>query len=92
MAPGLGVVWPTKKPRDAARESTAELTRTLPRYRLENPEPRVVCTAILATLRRSVTATSVGVPEAAIVLVAAPVITKPPGRRAAEDTFVKVPL
>ena len=86
MVPPKYGVW------DAAREILAELTFILPGYLEAKSAEREDWMAILATSRFSVMATSVACPAAATVLVAVPLIRKPPERLAAADTSAKVPL
>lgn len=85
MVPPKYGVW------DAAREILAELTFILPGYLEAKSSEREDWTAILATSRLSVIATSVDAP-AVTVFVAEPLIRKPPERLAAADTSAKVPL
>ena len=76
----------------AAREIVVVLIRTLPEYREEKSAERVVCTAILATVRLSVIGTSVIVLTAPTALETTPLITKPLARLALVVTSAKVPL
>lgn len=92
IAPGAGAAGITTGVCEAARETVAELIRTAPGYLSEKPGDMDACRAILATVRLSTSATSVGTFAAATVFVAEPDITKPLSGRLRVDTSEKVPL